>query len=207
MPDVAPFLITSGTPTMPETFLLPVVTTQERWDMLLSALIVGGEVLYGEDEILHLCDVLEAMQHMDEETSFDVHYPNGYSWLANQFSNINGGFSAPVYSGSSWLGLYCLMTGLNSEVGLQFPIQAGNYAIGMLWARGSNVGDITAYLDGVSLGAVTGYNATNVNHQWFWIADDVTEGLHTLTLKITGKQPLSSGYNAAVSMVYIKPNP
>jgi hypothetical protein len=61
MSEIAPYLIDTGYVELPTSFLLPIFTTQERFDMIISALLVGGEILYGEDEILHFVDFLDAL--------------------------------------------------------------------------------------------------------------------------------------------------
>lgn len=71
MTDIAPYPIDSGYVELPEAFLLPICTTRERYDMMISALLVGGEILYGEDEILHVVDFLNALPSVREDCNVD----------------------------------------------------------------------------------------------------------------------------------------
>jgi hypothetical protein len=71
MPETAPYLINTGHVDLPLSFLIPICTTQERYDMMISALMVGGEVLYGEEEILHIVDFLNALPLVREDCNVD----------------------------------------------------------------------------------------------------------------------------------------
>ena len=133
-------------------------------------------------------------------------YPNSQFWLPHCFKRVSADFAPPVVNSASYLNSYSLMAGLNAECSVDFVIHAGNYTVHMLYLKSVLSGDVTAFLDGVSLGAVAGYNATSVAATWSWIANNVASGKHTLSLKITGKQPSSTDYQFFCSALYMRIN-
>lgn len=142
----------------------------------------------------------------DEALAAAANAPGGYTLSPKVFKTLTGGFGSAQFTTTVWLNTYYLMNGLNTSVEINLPLAAGTHTISMLWVRGPANCDVTAYIDGSSLGGANGYNATNLNAEWSWITSALAAGLHNLKLTVTGKQPASSGYNFALCQVSIKAN-
>lgn len=133
-------------------------------------------------------------------------YPSGHTLSPYAFAAVSGGFAPPVFLNTVWLSQYCLISGLNSECQVKLPFEAGDWSIHMLGLLHSTAGDMTCYFDGVSLGFAGAYAAATSLHVFNWTVDDVTAGLHTVRLKITGHQPSSTGYTQYASQIIMRKN-
>jgi hypothetical protein len=91
---------------------------------------------------------------------------------------------------------------VDSELQFKVALGSGVYRLDLLYLANTNIGILTAYLDGVSLGTIDGYAASatkmpvNAGDAGSSIAGVVvsTPGIHTLKLKVTGKNASATQY-------------
>lgn len=135
-------------------------------------------------------------------------YQNGYLVMPELMKTIAGGFNATVYNANMIMACYALMTGLNSEASMDIPLSAGTYQMILWHHKGASSGQLRVQLDGVNPTAgspVEFYNVTTVFNQRAQVGSwTVTDGVHTLNLKITGKHASSTGYDCTVSVMFIQ---
>lgn len=91
---------------------------------------------------------------------------------------------------------------VNSELQFKVALGSGVWRLDPLYLANTNVGILTAYLDDVSVGTIDGYAASatkmpvNAGDAGSSVAGIVvsTPGIHTLKIKVTGKNASSTQY-------------
>lgn len=134
----------------------------------------------------------------------DVGYPSIYYLNPRHLKSVVSQFNAfAVATTDAFNGLYVL-TGLNSEVTWKLPTNAENILVWMLVTKYAGAGDVSLYIDGNLISATSFYSAVTVrNFEHVFAPAALAKGLHTFNLKITGKQPSSSGYNVACNYIVV----
>lgn len=84
---------------------------------------------------------------------------------------------------------------LNYKIG----IQAGTYTLRIVCRKGASLGIVKVLIDGVVKHTMDCYNATNsFNQATETTGITLTQGLHTIKIKVDGKNASSSGYKGFV---------
>lgn len=203
MSDIAPYLITpSEGVELPAVFLLPVVTTRERWDYFISALMVGAEVVYSENEILPLVDVLDAIAEIREETEI-VSYPSVFSKTSEDFEVIFGSVQRVISSAIPFNGGR-YMNQQNAAIVFYVDVPSGsNLSLRILISKANNMGVVTAYWDGDLIGTYDAYQSTtNYANEWTMNVPNPSQGLHALSFQSNSKNVSSAGYAMLIWHIY-----
>jgi len=83
---------------------------------------------------------------------------------------------------------------IGDELDYKFSHKAGAFTFVMVAERGGNMGIVTIYLDGVSQGTIDLYGAAGWTVVFTLPITILTHGEHTLAIRVTGKNDLSSNY-------------
>jgi len=92
----------------------------------------------------------------------------------------------------------------NDEVQYKFSHKAGSFTVCLLYHKYTSFGIMTIYIDGVLQGTIDGYGVTSYNNIGTVSCSILTDGEHTLNIKVTDKNPSSSGYFAAIGAWWIR---
>lgn len=190
MSDISPFLIDGTVVPMPETFLLPICTTPERFRMMISALVYGGCLIYGEKEVLHYVDFIQACSQIREDCN--VSYDDLIAAIEAAQADATAALEAlaalpkdrdfSLYPDEASLIVDSTAISINTAYvyGLsQFQSTAfaamrwhklANLASGgtfKIWYSRFPTGGIsTLGINGVALGTINMYNATTIHNQF-----------------------------------------
>lgn len=208
MGSIAPFLITPSTPDLTNDFMLAIQFTPERWDMFISALSTGGEVVYSADEILHLCDVLQALSAVYPPDAFIGAKPMVFSFGSEDFEIIEGTPTRVINPSFPFNGGR-VMTTQNASIVFYVDVSGGSTLnVKVLTIKGSNSGIVTAYWNGNLVATLDGFSSTTIPaHEWNFSVSNIEAGLNALTFSCFNKNASSTGYAMSILHVHGRVTP
>lgn len=122
------------------------------------------------------------------------------------FRTISTGFSAPTLQASQWTHAYSLLNGNLSTAECKILLAANDYDYSIGFIKSSASGKLGIYVDTVQKDLVDMYNATTQLGQHFdnALVTGLGSGLHTIRLRVDGKNALSSAFQCLVSYIAIR---
>lgn len=202
--------------------------------MIISALTVGGEVVYGEDEILHLVDFLDALPEIRD---YDL---MGYDDLVAGIAAAQADATAALAAAAAALGEHRRVTLWHDEANVSGgtltvavnTIYQSNFSafstvqgfnavqsfvcatmpackLRFLGTTANNQGIMGVYVDEVSVGTLDWWSAATVNNvvkQISFAANAIAAGRHTLRLEVVSKNGASSSYALVLQKYWLAPD-
>lgn len=93
---------------------------------------------------------------------------------------------------------------VNDEIEYELFARDGARTFALFGMKGNNLGIVTIYLDDVSQGTIDLYNGAASRNQINTLAVTVVgTGMHSVKMKVTGKNGSSSGYFASATSLRI----
>lgn len=94
---------------------------------------------------------------------------------------------------------------INDSVSWVFGCEGGTWTLNLMYFKASAYGQVTWYIDGVSIGTTDQYNASSTyNNIASFTNIALSAGKHTLTATVTGKNASSSGYDGTVAAINLQ---